>query len=120
MGDHVEEFNRILDYKDMLLETNPGSTCVVKLKDSESGNGMKQFHSFYICFDAMKKGFQQGCRRCIGMDGCFLKGICKGQVFLDVAGWKQPNVSNSISSNWYWKQVDIENGSWPFWKMILI
>ena len=55
LGDHVAEFNRILDYKDMLLQTNPGSTFVMKLKDSESGNGMKQFHSFYICFDAMKR-----------------------------------------------------------------
>ena len=31
MGDHVKEFGRILDYKDVLLRTNPGSTCVVKL-----------------------------------------------------------------------------------------
>ena len=50
MGDHVAEFNRILDYKDMLLQTNPGSTCVVKLKDSESGNGMKQFLFFLYLF----------------------------------------------------------------------
>ncbi|KAH0773922.1 hypothetical protein KY290_011059 [Solanum tuberosum] len=71
--------------QDVLLQTNPGSTCVVKLKDSESENGMKQFHSFYICFDAMKKGFQQGCRRCIGLDGCFLKGICKDQLLVAVA-----------------------------------
>ncbi|KAH0736572.1 hypothetical protein KY285_012279 [Solanum tuberosum] len=28
MGDHVEEFKRILDYRDELLKTNPGSTCV--------------------------------------------------------------------------------------------
>ncbi|KAG5600837.1 hypothetical protein H5410_032207 [Solanum commersonii] len=34
---------------------------------------MKQFHSFYICIDAMKKGFQQGCRRCIGLDEVFSK-----------------------------------------------
>ncbi|KAH0755350.1 hypothetical protein KY290_025620 [Solanum tuberosum] len=85
MGDHVAEFNRILDYKDVLLQTNPGSTCVVKLMASESENGMKQIHSFYICFDAMKKGFQQGCRRYIGLDGCFLKGICKGQLLVVVA-----------------------------------
>ena len=75
MGDHVVEFYKILDYRDMLLQTNLGSTCVVNLKDSELENGMKQFHSFHICFNAMKKGFQQGCRRCIGMDGCFLKEI---------------------------------------------
>ena len=26
MGDHVEEFGRILDYRDEVLRTNPGST----------------------------------------------------------------------------------------------
>ena len=58
MGDHVTEFTRILEYRDMLLQPNIGRTCVVKLKDSESENGMKEFHTFYICFDAMKKCFQ--------------------------------------------------------------
>ncbi|XP_055836398.1 uncharacterized protein LOC129905025 [Solanum dulcamara] len=81
--DHVAEFNRILDYRDVFLQTNPGSICVVKLAYSD--NGMKQFHSFYICFDAMKRGFQQGCGRCIGLDGCCLKEICKGQLLIAVA-----------------------------------
>ncbi|KAM3359008.1 hypothetical protein P3S68_021941 [Capsicum galapagoense] len=83
MGDYVAEFNRILDYKDMLLQTNPGSTCVVKLTDSDSE--MKKFHFFYIYFDAMKKEFQEGCRKCIGLDGCFLKGVCKGQLLVAIA-----------------------------------
>ncbi|KAH0716213.1 hypothetical protein KY284_009118 [Solanum tuberosum] len=33
MGDHVEEFKRFLDYRDELLKTNPGSTCVVRLSE---------------------------------------------------------------------------------------
>ncbi|KAH0711865.1 hypothetical protein KY289_007824 [Solanum tuberosum] len=33
MGDHVEEFKRILDYRDELLKTNLGSTCVVRLSE---------------------------------------------------------------------------------------
>ncbi|XP_075101870.1 uncharacterized protein LOC142177294 [Nicotiana tabacum] len=57
MGDHVAEFNRILEYRDVLLKSNPGSTCVVKLTDTVDGK--KQFNSFYIFFDAMKKGFLQ-------------------------------------------------------------
>ncbi|KAM3382617.1 hypothetical protein P3S68_008192 [Capsicum galapagoense] len=83
MGNHVAEFNRILDYKDMLLQTNPSSTCVVKLTDSDSG--MKKFHSFNICFDVMKKGFQEGCKKCIGLDRCFLKRVCKGQLLVAIA-----------------------------------
>ncbi|KAH0721050.1 hypothetical protein KY285_005919 [Solanum tuberosum] len=63
MGDHVAEFSRIYDYRD----------------------GKKLFHSFYICFSALKKGFIEGCRKCIGLDGCFLKGISKGQLLVAIA-----------------------------------
>nr|XP_009795187.1 PREDICTED: uncharacterized protein LOC104241918 [Nicotiana sylvestris] len=33
----------------------------------------------------MKHGFMEDCRRCIGLDGCFLKGVCKGQLLAAVA-----------------------------------
>ncbi|KAH0758088.1 hypothetical protein KY290_021581 [Solanum tuberosum] len=36
MGDHIVEFGRILDYKDELLRTNPGTTCVVKLDEPDA------------------------------------------------------------------------------------
>lgn len=37
MGDHVSEFGRLLDYRDILLQTNPGSTCIVKFTDGDDG-----------------------------------------------------------------------------------
>lgn len=30
-------------------------------------------------------GFIEGWRKCIGLDGCFLKGISKGQLLGDIA-----------------------------------
>ncbi|XP_060212303.1 uncharacterized protein LOC132639941 [Lycium barbarum] len=83
IGDHIAEFSRLFDYRDVLLQTNPGSTCVVNVIDKEDGK--KEFKNFYICFAAMKLRFMGGCRRCIGLDGCFLKGICKGQLLVAVA-----------------------------------
>lgn len=41
--------------------------------------------SFYIFFAAIKSGFMDGCRKSIGFDGCFLKGICQGQLLVAVA-----------------------------------
>ncbi|KAH0761773.1 hypothetical protein KY290_017846 [Solanum tuberosum] len=84
MGDNVEEFKRILDYRDELLKTNPGSTCVVRLTEETFEGGRKMFQSFYICFDALKKAFKAGARRCIGFDGCFLKGVSRGQLLVAV------------------------------------
>ena len=76
MGDHVVEFYKILNYKDELLRNNPGSTCAVKLGEPDS-LGMLAFQSFYLCFDPLNKAFQN-CRKFIGLDGCFLKGVCRG------------------------------------------
>lgn len=66
----------ILDYKDELLKSNPGSTCVVNLGEANE-LGKLVFQSFYICFEALKM-VVMSCKNCIGLDGCFLKGVCRG------------------------------------------
>ncbi|KAF3641345.1 hypothetical protein FXO38_21665 [Capsicum annuum] len=42
MGNHVKEFERIFDYRDEILRSNPGSTCVVKVDDSDDSAEMKK------------------------------------------------------------------------------
>ncbi|XP_059274636.1 uncharacterized protein LOC132029366 [Lycium ferocissimum] len=111
MGDNVEEFKRILDYRDELLRTNPGSTRVVKLSEETFKGGIKMFQSFYICFDAMKKAFKAGCRRAIGLDGCFLKGVSKSQLLVAVCkdgnnqmlplAWVVVEVKNTFTGRWF-------------------
>jgi hypothetical protein len=41
---------------------------------------MPVFQRFYVCFDACKRGFLSGCREVIGVDGCFFKGACNGEL----------------------------------------
>ena len=43
------------------------------------------FDKFYVCLDACKRGFLDGCRPLIGLDGCFLKGYYKGGLLVVVA-----------------------------------
>lgn len=38
----------------------------------------------YICFGALKKGWKEGCRPVIGLDGCHLKTMYKGQLLAAV------------------------------------
>ncbi|XP_075074521.1 uncharacterized protein LOC142162109 [Nicotiana tabacum] len=82
------------------------------------------FNSFYVCFYAMKKGWSEGCRSIIGLDGCFLKGICKGQLFVAVSkdgnnqmfpiAWAIIEVENSFTWTWFLKCVthdlDLQDG----------
>lgn len=62
------EYAKVYDYQLELLRSNPGSTVIVKVENHPSG---PMFQRFYVCLDALKKGFRSGCRQVIGLDGCF-------------------------------------------------
>ncbi|XP_075103458.1 uncharacterized protein LOC142178038 [Nicotiana tabacum] len=77
------EFFRLADYADMIKRTNRVSSYWIRTnKDTVPGKNM--FVYFYVCFDAFKRGWLEGCRRIIGFDGCFLKGLCKGALLVAV------------------------------------
>ena len=77
------EYSKVYDYKLELERSNPGSTVVVMLNPDIVLK--KVFQRFYVCFDACKKGFKAGCRRVIGLDGCFLKGATNGELLCAIA-----------------------------------
>ena len=49
------------------------------------GNGQTVFQRMYVCFSSLKRGWINGCRKVIGLDGCFLKGIASGQLLSAVS-----------------------------------
>jgi len=83
LGDWKLEFSKLLDYADMIKSTNPGTSCWVRT-DNETVPGKYLFKYFYVCFGALKNGWLEGCRKIIGLDGCFLKGACKGELLVAV------------------------------------
>jgi hypothetical protein len=73
------QYERLWDYCETLRRTNNGS-CVVMKVDWPNPNLPPKFGRIYVSLTAMKKGFLEGCRPIIGVDGCFLKGPYKGQL----------------------------------------
>jgi hypothetical protein len=71
------EYGMVFDYQLELLRNNPGSTVVVKLETDEP---QPTFIRFYVYFDACKKSFFAGCRKVIGLDGYFFKGLTNGEL----------------------------------------
>ena len=68
------------------------------------------FHRMYICLDACRRGFLDGCKRVIGLDGCFLKGPMKGEL-LSAIGRDANNQIYPIA----WAVVEYENlSSWKW------
>jgi len=115
MGDWKVEFTRLCDYADMIKQTNPGSSCWVKI-DKETEPGKNLFVYFYVCFHAFKQGWLEGCRNIIGFDGCFLKGACKGELLVAV-GKNGNNQMYPIA----WAVVDTETKhSWSWFIRYLI
>ncbi|KAL5553064.1 hypothetical protein UlMin_040465 [Ulmus minor] len=80
-GTVKEQYARIWDYCAELRRMNPGSTTQVKC--SLDGD-IPVFQRIYICLAALRKGWLEGCRRIIGLDGCFIKGQHRGQLLTAV------------------------------------
>ncbi|GJT98466.1 multidrug resistance-associated protein 5 [Tanacetum coccineum] len=104
----IEHYSRLWDYRKQLLDTNPGSS--VHLHVDELDNGKIHFKRIYVCFKAMIEGWSAGCRKVIGLDGCFLKGTCRGEL-LTAMGRDGNNqmfpiawavVSVETIDNWEW------------------
>nr|XP_016474305.1 PREDICTED: uncharacterized protein LOC107796090 [Nicotiana tabacum] len=83
MEDWKLEFFKLADYADTTRRTNPGSSCWIRI-DSDTVPGKHLFVYFYVCFDALKKGWLEGCRGISGFDGYFLKGLYKGELLVAV------------------------------------
>ncbi|WRX26530.1 hypothetical protein QQP08_019017 [Theobroma cacao] len=77
------EYFVLNDYVEELKLTNLESTIFVT-SHKPTPDLMPVFKKIYICFEALKQSFLEGCRHMIGLDGCFLKGLIKGQLLMAV------------------------------------
>ncbi|GJR68371.1 hypothetical protein Tco_0014436, partial [Tanacetum coccineum] len=73
-----DHYGMLWSYATEILNFNEGSTCKVGVDVMLDGKAY--FSCFYVCFKALKEGWLEGCRRMIGLDGCFLKTLCKGEL----------------------------------------
>ncbi|GJW92625.1 hypothetical protein Tco_0170178, partial [Tanacetum coccineum] len=107
------QYDRLVDYASELRKKNPGTTvylCIDLLAD-----GTHMFNSFYVCFHNLKEGWNAGCRKVIGLDGCFLKGVCQGEL-LAAIGRDGNNQIYPIA----WAVVQVESiESWEWFVKLL-
>ncbi|XP_057423577.1 uncharacterized protein LOC130717381 [Lotus japonicus] len=82
-GVHALRYTGLSAWANLAKETNPGS--IIKLQLEPRINKNPEFKRFFVCLDAMKKGFVRGCRPWFGIDGCHLKGQYGGVLLSAVA-----------------------------------
>ncbi|KAL3514952.1 hypothetical protein ACH5RR_021854 [Cinchona calisaya] len=78
--------------------------------DIDDISGEERFKRLYICFEALKRGFLEGCRTIVGMDGCHLRGPHQG-ILLTTVGIDPNNciypigycvVESENKDSWKW------------------
>ncbi|KAL4568417.1 hypothetical protein LXL04_024029 [Taraxacum kok-saghyz] len=106
-----------------LVRANPGST--VKIQVDPMPDSTVYFSRMYVCFKGVKDGWIEGCRRVIGIDGCFLKGICRGGLLSAIGrdannqmyplAWAVVSVENKDTWKWFidllLNDIDMGNGA---------
>ena len=99
------QYQLLYRYQLELLRSNPGSIVIVK---KELQLEPPVFQRMYICLDACKKGFMAGCRKMLGLDGCFFKGATNGELLCAIG-----RDANSQMYPIAWAVVEKENNeSW--------
>ncbi|XP_028962300.1 uncharacterized protein [Malus domestica] len=107
-GSNLDQYTKLWEYCDELRKTNPGSTVQMKVMPYDDAHVI--FQRIYICLGACKNGFKNGCRKLVGLDGCHLKGVFKGQL-LSAVGMDANNQTWVIAyaivelknkDNWVW------------------
>ncbi|XVE62979.1 hypothetical protein DITRI_Ditri06bG0162900 [Diplodiscus trichospermus] len=119
------EFGYLAAYAEMLKKSNPGSKAEIELCKDAAMEGKRVFRRMFIMFDACKRNWMSGCRPLIGLNGSFLKGVCKGQLLSAVGidgndqmvpiAWGV--IDKESKSNWRWflcwlrQELELGDGS---------
>nr|KAJ0219221.1 hypothetical protein LSAT_V11C300130470 [Lactuca sativa] len=118
-GTLKEPYSRLWDYGIEIKRANLGSTMNMEVDYTLDGSLVSK--RLYVCFKGV-----EGCRQIIGIDGCFLKGIYKGELLAAVGrdansnmfplAWVVVTVENKETWKWFldllMDDIDRGNGNW--------
>ena len=68
-GSHIGQYAKLWEFCGELRAKNPGSSALLVV-DRPNLNIQPVFRRIYVCLEACKKGFVNGIRPIIGLDGC--------------------------------------------------
>ncbi|XP_075076694.1 uncharacterized protein LOC142163320 [Nicotiana tabacum] len=85
-GNIKDQFAILWDYVNEIDRTNPVTLIYMKFNNNEMPNKPYRFQRIYLCFAACKEAFRAGCRKIVGVDGCWLKGPMYGNKLLTTVG----------------------------------
>ncbi|GJW36524.1 ribonuclease H-like domain-containing protein [Tanacetum coccineum] len=102
-GNFSEQYSLLREYVLELQRTTEETTVKIDLEmDYNPSETTRQFKRIYVCIGAFKRGFKEGLRDLLGLDGCFIKGQYPGQLLttvgIDANHGILPAIATSISN----------------------
>ena len=116
-----EHYSKLWDYAAEIRRSNPGYHVEVYVQPQNSLNVV--FERFYVSFKGVVQGWLDGYRKVVRVDGCFLKGICRGQLLSAVGrdannhlypiAWAVVTVESKATWKWFLENLmeDIDEGA---------
>ncbi|XP_057538141.1 uncharacterized protein LOC130815669 [Amaranthus tricolor] len=120
-GSMKQHYQKLMSYVGVLERSNPNSHFVVV---TDPSTNPPTFQRFFVCFKGVKDGWVGGCKKILGIDGCFLKTFLGGMLLSAVG--RDPNeqmyplawavVEGENNESWQWfiselkKSVPHDNG----------
>ena len=83
-GTNADQYGRLWEFCGEVRDKNPGSSALLVVERAQL-TMQPTFKRAYFCIDACKKGFLNGVRPIIGLDGCHLIGATQGQILATIA-----------------------------------
>lgn len=81
-GTIEDQYNLLETYATVIKKANDNTSVWI---EGDMEGESRRFKRMYICYGALKKGWREGCKPIIGLDGCHLKTVCKG-IMLTAVG----------------------------------
>lgn len=106
-----EHYGNLRRFAGEILRSNNNNTVKISTTREQEGDEPR-FKRIYICYDALKKAWKNECRPVLGLDGCFLKTVCGGQL-LSAVGRDGNNCIFPIA------MAVVENECYDSWKWFL-
>nr|XP_027067622.1 uncharacterized protein LOC113693260 [Coffea arabica] len=106
----AEQYAFVWEYVAELQRTHPNTTIDIQYNPRSGPDERPTFTRFYCCLGPLKKGFNDGCRPIIAIDGCHTKGAYLGQLLTAIGiepnnGWwpiAWAVVEKEAREQWHW------------------
>ncbi|XP_024006532.1 uncharacterized protein LOC112083040 [Eutrema salsugineum] len=116
--EYAQQFARLCDYATEIEHSNPGSLVEVDCITNEAGSHV--FQRFYVCFNNLRRSWKENCWPLIGVDGCFLKSVQKGELFaangrdadnrIYPIAWAVVQMENTNNWAWFFCKIKVDLG----------